>query len=267
MEQSPESGPAGVLTRRTRCRRCPRPAARGSAGGSKGSAARSLCAALRTEGPGGFGVKPALYLRLHRVVMATGIPATTAGSSDASPPSSAEPNFASRSSLLLTPGLQGRGNVQLISAQRARSFGSGKQMRTALMPACACRHRSPAPAAEGLRPSQLVGPTGTGSPQPGKPSGVSPGSVTGLLCVPGSVPWAGNDPPPAAQQDRPSQTPAASGGCFPKLGFLCLTGESLHFIHTSIYVLIWSSSPPWPNLKGYQDIVCFFFLQLSCRNS
>lgn len=41
--------------------------------------------------------------------MATGIPATTAGSSDASLPSSAEPNFASRSSLLPNAWAEGEG--------------------------------------------------------------------------------------------------------------------------------------------------------------
>lgn len=73
--------------------------------------------------------------------------------------------------------------------------------------------------------------------------------------------WGGNDPAPTPQQDKAGahkhQQPPRRR--FPKLGFFCLTGESLHFIHTSIYVLIWSSSLPCPNLKDYQDIVCFFF--------
>lgn len=49
-----------------------------------------------------------------------------------------------------------------------------------------------------------------------------------------------------------------SQGHFPELSFFCLTAESLYFIHASIYVLIWSSSPPCPNLKGNQDIAGFF---------
>lgn len=79
----------------------------------------------------------------------------------------------------LTLGLKGRGkNVQLIFPQRAFSFRSGKQMRTALITAYGYRHQKPTPAVERFRLSQLVGPTGTGSPQRGKP----------IWCVPRGQP-------------------------------------------------------------------------------